>query len=226
LGFACRIDDVANQLGIKAWTGGTAPLVDPQSINVITLPGLSPITATTCQNSYYYQIGTTMTQNSCGGPNFGVKSMLLQSPQILNGQTLSPVVRHPNCGGQNISLGLVWSLTDFTINDVISYSLLMEDINASGTSPNGYFVHWKVANIPATQTSIILWSPNPAGQPSGWQAGTTIQQTDWFPSTVNPNGYGGPCPPGHTYRISITAFLTPAAGGGSITSNLLTFISS
>ena len=221
LGFACRIDDVANQLGIKAWTGGTAPLVDPQSINVITLPGLSPITATTCQNSYYYQIGTTMTQNSCGGANFGAKSILLQSPQFLNGQLLSSVVRHPNCGGQNYSVGLLWVLTDFTINDVISYSLLMEDINAGGTSPNGYFVHWKVANIPPSQTSVNLWTSGP----SGWQAGTTIQQTDWFPSAVNPNGYGGPCQPGHTYRISITAFLNPAAGGGSVTSNLLTFIS-
>ena len=226
LGYACRIDDVANQLKIKAWTGGTAPLVDPQSINVITLPGLSPITATTCQNSYYYQIGTTMTQNSCGGANFGAKSILLQSPQFLNGQTLSSVVRHPSCGGnppgQNYSVGLLWVLTDFTINDVISYSLLMEDINAVGTSPNGYFVHWKVSNIPPSQTSINLWTSGP----SGWQAGTTIQQTDWFPSAVNPNGYGGPCQPGHTYRISITAFITPAEGGGTITSNLLTFISS
>jgi len=222
LGFACRIDDVASQLGIKAWTGGTAPLVNPLSINVITLPGLSPITATTCQNSYYYQVGTTMTQNSCGGANFGAKSILLQSPQFLNGQTLSYVVRHPNCGGFNYSVGLIWSLTDFTTNDVLSYSLLMEDINAGGTSPSGYFVHWKVTNIPPTQTSINLWTSGP----TGWQAGATIQQTDWFPNSVNPNGYGGPCPPGHTYRISITAFLTPAAGGGQITSNLLTFISS
>ena len=222
LGFACRIDDVAAQLGIKAWTGGTAPLVNPASISVITLPGLSSTTATTCQNSYYYQIGTTMVQNSCGGANFGAKSILLQSPQFINGQTLVPSVRHPNCGGQNYSVGLLWVLTDFTINDVISYSLLMEDINASGTSPNGYFVHWKVTNIPPSQTSINLWTSGP----SGWQAGTTIQQTDWAPSAVNPNGYGGPCVAGHTYRISITATITPAAGGGTVTSNLLTFISS
>lgn len=222
LGYACRIDDVANELGIKAWMGGNAPMVNPQSINTITLPGLNPTTATTCQNNYYYQIGTTMTQTPCGGANFGAKSILVQSPQFLNGQTLTSVVKHPLCGGLNYSVGLGWSLTNFTTNDVISYSLLMEDINAGGTSPNGYFVHWKVTNIPPTQTSINFW----ASGPTGWQAGATIQQTDWFPSAVNPNGYGGPCPPGHTYRISITAFLTPAAGGGQITSNLLTFISS
>jgi phosphatidylethanolamine-binding protein (PEBP) family uncharacterized protein len=222
LGYACRIDDVANELGIKAWMGGNAPMVNPQSINTITLPGLNPTTATTCQNNYYYQIGTTMTQTPCGGANFGAKSILVQSPQFLNGQTLSSVVKHPLCGGLNYSVGLGWSLTNFTTNDVISYSLLMEDINAGGTSPNGYFVHWKVTNIPPTQTLINFW----ASGPTGWQAGATIQQTDWFPSAVNPNGYGGPCPPGHTYRISITAFLTPAAGGGQITSNLLTFISS
>jgi phosphatidylethanolamine-binding protein (PEBP) family uncharacterized protein len=218
LGYACRIDDVANELGVKAWMGGPAPLVNPQSISLITLPGLSSVTATTCQNEYYYQVGTTMTQSACGAP----PSIIITSPQFLNGQTLSTVVRHPNCGGNNFSVGLDWFLNNITTNDVISYSLLMEDINAGGTSPNGYFVHWKVTNIPPTQTAINLWTSGP----TGWQAGTTIQQTDWFPSPVNPNGYGGPCPPGHTYRISITAFLTPAAGGGSITSNLLTFISS
>jgi phosphatidylethanolamine-binding protein (PEBP) family uncharacterized protein len=218
LGYACRIDDVANELNIKAWTGGTAPLVNPQSISLITLPGLNSVTATTCQNEYYYQVGTTMTQSICGSP----PSIIITSPQFLNGQTLSTVVRHPNCSGSNYSVGLDWFLNNITTNDVISYSLLMEDINAGGTSPNGYFVHWKVTNIPSNQTAINLWTSGP----TGWQAGATIQQTDWFPSPVNPNGYGGPCVAGHTYRISITAFLTPAAGGGSITSNLLTFISS
>ena len=218
LGYACRIDDVANELGIKAWTGGTAPLVNPQSISLITLPGLNSTTATTCQNESYYQVGTTMTQSICGSP----PSIILTSPQFLNGQTLSTVVRHPNCGGNNYSVGLDWFINNLIPSNVISYSLLMEDINAGGTSPNGYFVHWKVSNIPSSQNAINLWTSGP----TGWQAGVTIQQTDWFPSPVNPNGYGGPCVAGHTYRISITAFLTPAAGGGSITSNLLTFISS
>jgi phosphatidylethanolamine-binding protein (PEBP) family uncharacterized protein len=170
-----------------------------------------------------------MVQNSCGGANFGAKSILLQSPNFLNGQTLSPVVRHPSCvspipsqPSQNISVGLLWSLTDFTTLDVLSYSLLMEDINAGGTSPSGFFVHWYVTNIVPTQTSINLW----VSGPTGWLPGATIQQTGWFPLAVNPNGYGGPCPPNHTYRISITATLTPAAGGGTVTSNYLTFISS
>jgi len=138
-------------------------------------------------------------------------------------------VRHPSCvspnpaqPAQNISVGLLWSLTDFTTSDVLSYSLLMEDINAPGTSPSGYFVHWNVTNIVQTQTSINLW----VSGPTGWLPGAIIQPTGWFPSAVNPNGYGGPCLPNHTYRISITAVLTPAAGGGTVTSNLLTFISS
>jgi phosphatidylethanolamine-binding protein (PEBP) family uncharacterized protein len=218
LGYACRIDDVANELGIKAWTGGTAPLVNP-NLNLITLPGLNPITATTCLNEYYYQVGTTMTQSVCSAP----PSLILTSPQFLNGQTLAQSVRHPICPpGQNYSVGLDWFINNLNTNDVISYSLLMEDINAPGSSPSGYFVHWKVINIPPTQTSINLWTSGL----SGWQAGASIQQTDWFPNAVNPNGYGGTCPPNHTYRISITAFITPAAGGGTITSNLLTFISS
>ena len=217
-GYACRIDYVAAQLGIKAWTGGTAPLVNPNSISLITLPGLNPITATTCLNETYYQVGTTMTQSVCGAP----PSIVLTSPQFLNGQSLINVVNHPNCGGSNYSVGLDWFINNLTPNDVISYSLLMEDINTVGSSPNGHFVLWKVTNIPTTQSSINLWTSGP----SGWQVGTTIQQTDWAPSAVNPNGYGGPCSSGHTIRISITANITPSAGGGTITSNLLTFISS
>ena len=103
LGFACSIDDVANELGIKAWTGGTAPLVNP-NLNLITLPGLNPITATTCLNEYYYQVGTTMTQSVCSAP----PSLILTSPQFLNGQTLAQTVRHPLCGGFNYSVGLDW----------------------------------------------------------------------------------------------------------------------
>jgi phosphatidylethanolamine-binding protein (PEBP) family uncharacterized protein len=160
-----------------------------------------------------------MTQSVCSAP----PSLILTSPQFLNGQTLAQSVRHPICPpGQNYSVGLDWFINNLNTNDVISYSLLMEDINAPGSSPSGYFVHWKVINIPPTQTSINLWTSGL----SGWQAGASIQQTDWFPNAVNPNGYGGTCPPNHTYRISITAFITPAAGGGTITSNLLTFISS
>jgi phosphatidylethanolamine-binding protein (PEBP) family uncharacterized protein len=218
LGFACRIDDVANQLGIKAWTGGTAPLVNPTTISTITLPGLSPLTATTCQNKYYYQVGTTMTFTPCSTS----PSITISSSNFINGQTFTnTVIKHPSCGGQNNNPSLSWVLNNILTSNVISYSLLMEDINASGTSPNGYFIHWRVTNIPTTQTSINLWSSGP----SGWQAGATIQQTDWSPSAVNPNGYGGPCVAGHTYRISITATITPAGGGGTITSNLLTFIS-
>jgi phosphatidylethanolamine-binding protein (PEBP) family uncharacterized protein len=160
-----------------------------------------------------------MTQSLCSAP----PSLILTSPQFLNGQTLAQSVRHPICPpGQNYSVGLDWFINNLNTNDVISYSLLMEDINAASPSGNGFFVHWKVTNIPPTQTSINLWTSGL----SGWQAGVSIQQTDWFPNAVNPNGYGGPCPPNHTYRISITAFITPAGGGGTITSNLLTFISS
>jgi len=60
-----------------------------------------------------------MVQNSCGGANFGTKSILIQSPNFLNGQGLSNVVRHPNCGGLNINVGFNWILTDFTTLDVL-----------------------------------------------------------------------------------------------------------
>jgi hypothetical protein len=39
IGYACRIDQVASQLGIKAWTGSAAPVIDHNTITYRTVSG-------------------------------------------------------------------------------------------------------------------------------------------------------------------------------------------
>jgi hypothetical protein len=64
-GLACRIDHVASQLGIKAWTGSIAPVVDPNSISYITISGSNDTKTLNCSGSTYWQVGLTEKHNIC-----------------------------------------------------------------------------------------------------------------------------------------------------------------
>jgi len=65
IGYACRIDQVAAQLGIKAWTGSIAPVVDPDSISYITVSGSNDTKTLNCSGSTYWQVGLTEKHNIC-----------------------------------------------------------------------------------------------------------------------------------------------------------------
>jgi hypothetical protein len=65
MGLACRIDHVASQLGIKAWTGSAAPIVDPNSIAYITVSGSNDTKTLNCSGSTYWQVGLTEKHNFC-----------------------------------------------------------------------------------------------------------------------------------------------------------------
>ena len=65
MGFACRIDNVATQLGIKAWTGSAAPVVDHNTINYITTTGSNDISNLICSGSRYWQLGLTHNHKLC-----------------------------------------------------------------------------------------------------------------------------------------------------------------
>lgn len=64
-GLACRIDDVANELGIKAWEGGVVPVVDLDSIDYITVSGSNDIKTLECKSQTYWQVGLTKTHKPC-----------------------------------------------------------------------------------------------------------------------------------------------------------------
>jgi hypothetical protein len=65
LGYACRIDQVATQLGIKAWTGSVAPIVDNNTITFKTVSGSNSTKILNCSGSNYYQVGLTNHHNIC-----------------------------------------------------------------------------------------------------------------------------------------------------------------
>ena len=65
VGLACRIDHVASQLGIKAWTGSAAPIVDPNSITYVTVSGSNDTKIYNCSGSSYWQVGLTEKHNFC-----------------------------------------------------------------------------------------------------------------------------------------------------------------
>ena len=65
VGYACRIDQVATQLGIKAWTGSVAPIVDNNTITFKTVSGSNSTKILNCSGSNYYQVGLTNHHNIC-----------------------------------------------------------------------------------------------------------------------------------------------------------------
>jgi hypothetical protein len=65
IGYACRIDQVASQLGIKAWTGSAAPVVDHSTIVYKTVSGSSSTSTLVCSGSTYWQVGLTQKHNIC-----------------------------------------------------------------------------------------------------------------------------------------------------------------
>jgi hypothetical protein len=64
-GYACRIDHVASELGIKAWTGSAAPVVDNNSITYVTVSGSNDDKILNCSGSAYWQVGLTTKHKFC-----------------------------------------------------------------------------------------------------------------------------------------------------------------
>lgn len=64
-GLACRIDDVASELSIKAWTGSIAPVVDFDTIEYITVSGSNDNKTLVCKDQTYWQVGLTKTHKPC-----------------------------------------------------------------------------------------------------------------------------------------------------------------
>ena len=227
-GYACRIDDVANQLGIKAWTGNNPPpgLVDVNTLSTVTLPGLSSVTAYTC-NKTYYQMGLQVGGSPCPSSTNSV-SLQLSSSSFLNGTQISNLYKSQvACGNTNNSpsINLIANtLTNLNPSTYVSYFSLQCVDNSIGG-----FVHWSVTNIPNNIFSPVPGTNNfsfTLPQNGSWPVGTTINPTN-YGSGDRTNGWNGPCPPGgtHNYQIIFTAHLNALGGGGTISSNILTFTS-
>jgi Raf kinase inhibitor-like YbhB/YbcL family protein len=113
------------------------------------------------------------------------------------------------CDGQDISPPLAWSQVPAGAKSLI---LIVDDPDA----PGGTWVHWVVANLPATAQELPEGIPTaPATLESGgWQGANSWRQT----------GYRGPCPPGgtHRYNFKLYALDMPLALKSGATSKDLT----
>jgi hypothetical protein len=65
IGIACRIDNVASQIGIQAWDGSLKNLVDPSTIIFKTISGASSSKTVICGGETFWQMGLTTTNNNC-----------------------------------------------------------------------------------------------------------------------------------------------------------------
>jgi Raf kinase inhibitor-like YbhB/YbcL family protein len=106
-------------------------------------------------------------------------AFVLTSPAFSNGGTIP---RRYTCDGANVSPALRWTAPP---RGTASFSLTVFDPDA----PNGGFLHWRVARLPASTRSL------PPGSRLGGRNG------------AGRNGYTGPCPPSgtHHYRFQLRA---------------------
>jgi hypothetical protein len=65
VGLANRIDDVASQLGIKAWDGTTLKYINPATISYLTVPNGSLNNTISCSGQTYWQVGLTNSSYYC-----------------------------------------------------------------------------------------------------------------------------------------------------------------
>ena len=64
-GFACRIDDVASELGIQAWDGTTKNYLNLATKQYVTVPNGSSNKTLVCNTQTYWQVGLTNTPSPC-----------------------------------------------------------------------------------------------------------------------------------------------------------------
>ena len=121
------------------------------------------------------------------------------------------------CPGSNDNPELTWTFNDLPAGgEIVRYQIRCVDTDA------GNFVHWDVSNIDKDQSSIAVGG--------SWVGSANVNNTNWSPTPVRANGWGGPCPPPgqtHTYSITITAQYRNTGGTLLlVTSDPLTFTAS
>jgi phosphatidylethanolamine-binding protein (PEBP) family uncharacterized protein len=214
---------------------GTLPTHNGDNVKIVLTPPIGNTSVVTLNVSYNDGLTYTQTSDTEIGFDYVVKcvkksqpssidifstckdikpSITLYSSTYTEGHLIPSSSYSVACGYSNNSPAMTWILNNFSGLNVISFDILCEDLNASGSSPEGYYVHWYVTDIDPTQLSI---SYN-----GSWIGSPTIHNTDGFAGSFN--GWEGPCissaPLTHNYRIQITANLLI---GGPVVSNYSIF---
>lgn len=138
---------------------------------------------------------------SCRQPDSGTQpanpanapgAFTLSSEDLSDGGPLPALC---TCDGQNLSPALKWANAPAK---TAAFALIMRDLDA----PNGDFLHWAAADIPAAAVAL------PRGVK--FKAPALELENDF----IEP-GYGGPCPPpGNPHRYVFTLYAVDLSGTG------------
>ena len=85
-GIACRIDNVAAELGIEAWMGQTPNYVSAK--NILSIPGVSNQKIQICQGEEYWQVGLYNSLVPCSPP--APSNTPSQTPSVTPTPSLTP----------------------------------------------------------------------------------------------------------------------------------------
>jgi hypothetical protein len=197
----------------------------PNGSSIVTLNVTGSVTYSETSSSNIVYLFKTLCNKKIAGCNIDIfstckksePSITLYSTSYTEAGTLPTVYYSTSCLQSNTSPEMIWILNNFNGLSVVSFEILCEDLNALGSSPDGYFVHWWVKDIDPTQLDITA---------AGSWVSATVLPTD-YGSGDDANGWNGPCPltapSSHNYRIQITANLVI---GGPVVSNYSTFTAS
>jgi surface protein len=170
IGYACRIDVVAAQMGIQAWDCTNKSFVDESSIVYQTVPGLSCNETLQCSplDPVYYQAGVTNTlSNPCPPP------LIINFTTTWETTTASESIELPYQSWGTYTGTINWGDGNITPN---SYANRIHTYLTAGTYTviiNGDCIGWNFDSPPlplsaAKIKSVVYWGQLQAGASFGF----------------------------------------------------------
>ena len=123
VGIVCRIDEIASQLNIKAWTGQTPTYVTSKSY--VTIPGRSLNDTETCSSQTHWQVGLYNNRIDCPGNR--TTPFVSKWTTTTSGQTITL----PLYSGGNYLFNVDWG--DGTLETIFSDTTKTHTYTTSGT---------------------------------------------------------------------------------------------
>jgi len=145
-GYVCRIDEIASQLNIKAWTGQTPTFVTSKSY--VTIPGRNLNDTTTCLSKTYWHVGLTSQTYNCPNSTNNFTSVWTTTT---TGQTITLPIYN---GGQYL-FNVDWG--DGNIETISSYSANTHTYLSAGNYTikiDGKINGWNFGIVPTSKNNI------------------------------------------------------------------------
>lgn len=157
-GIACRIDQVASQLGIEEWDGTNKNFINESSIEYITINGGSSLKTTTCNGKEYWQVGATVLTNICVPTTTSTSTSTTTSTTTEEPTTTTTTTEEPTTTTTSTSTTTTSSTTTTTTVDPATLCLLATEGDDPITSENDENIEIEQSPCPTTTTSSTTTS--------------------------------------------------------------------